>query len=40
MMREIIESIYQHQVFLITSHIRPDGDALGSELALYYMLRS
>ena len=40
MMREVIEQIYQYQTFLITSHIRPDGDALGSELALYYMLRS
>jgi len=40
MMREVIELIYQYQAFLITSHVRPDGDALGSELALYYMLRS
>jgi len=39
MMHEVIESIYRHQVFLITSHVRPDGDALGSELALYDMLR-
>ncbi len=26
--------------FLISSHINPDGDAIGSELALYHLLRS
>ena len=31
--------IGRHRVFLITSHERPDGDALGSELALFHMLR-
>ena len=25
---------------MITSHIRPDGDGIGSGLALYWMLRS
>ncbi|MDR2860972.1 MAG: bifunctional oligoribonuclease/PAP phosphatase NrnA, partial [Syntrophobacterales bacterium] len=39
MMREIIESIHQHRSFLLTSHMRPDGDSLGSELALYHLLR-
>jgi bifunctional oligoribonuclease and PAP phosphatase NrnA len=39
MLKEIIEAIYEGQSFLITSHIRVDGDALGSELALYLMLR-
>jgi phosphoesterase RecJ-like protein len=38
-MREVIGAIHQYQTFLITSHMRPDGDALGSELALYHMLR-
>jgi bifunctional oligoribonuclease and PAP phosphatase NrnA len=40
MLHEIIEQIRQHQLFLITAHIRLDGDALGSELALYHLLRS
>ena len=38
MIKEIIEAINNGQRFLITSHIRLDGDALGSELALYLLL--
>jgi phosphoesterase RecJ-like protein len=34
-LREIIES---HSRFLITTHVRPDGDALGSELAMAALL--
>ncbi len=40
MLHEIIKQIRQNQVFLITAHVRLDGDALGSELALYHLLRS
>jgi phosphoesterase RecJ-like protein len=40
MLRRISEQIGRHRVFLITAHERPDGDALGSELALCHMLRS
>jgi bifunctional oligoribonuclease and PAP phosphatase NrnA len=32
--------VRQHQRFLLTSHIRPDGDALGSELAMAGVLKS
>ncbi|PKN77439.1 MAG: DHH family phosphoesterase [Deltaproteobacteria bacterium HGW-Deltaproteobacteria-10] len=39
MFKEIIAAINEGQNFLITSHIRLDGDALGSELAVYLMLR-
>ncbi|MCX5849472.1 MAG: bifunctional oligoribonuclease/PAP phosphatase NrnA [Deltaproteobacteria bacterium] len=39
MISEIIEAINEGQSFLITAHVRLDGDALGSELALYLMLR-
>jgi phosphoesterase RecJ-like protein len=39
MLRRISEQIGRHRVFLITAHERPDGDALGSELALCHMLR-
>jgi phosphoesterase RecJ-like protein len=40
MIPRIIDIINQNATFLITSHERPDGDALGSALALYYMLRA
>jgi bifunctional oligoribonuclease and PAP phosphatase NrnA len=39
MIKEIIEAINEGQSFIITSHVRLDGDALGSELALYLMLQ-
>ncbi|PKN60346.1 MAG: DHH family phosphoesterase [Deltaproteobacteria bacterium HGW-Deltaproteobacteria-11] len=38
MIPRIVDIINQNATFLITSHERPDGDALGSELALYHML--
>jgi nanoRNase/pAp phosphatase (c-di-AMP/oligoRNAs hydrolase) len=34
MWQEIIKTIDAYESFLITSHINPDGDALGSEVAL------
>ncbi|MFH1080704.1 MAG: bifunctional oligoribonuclease/PAP phosphatase NrnA [Pseudomonadota bacterium] len=40
MIPRIIDIINQNATFLITSHERPDGDALGSELALYHMLKA
>ncbi|NOG85095.1 MAG: bifunctional oligoribonuclease/PAP phosphatase NrnA [Planctomycetes bacterium] len=36
---DIQDAIKRHNQFLITTHIRVDGDALGSELALYHALR-
>ena len=39
MASEIIAEIKKGRNFLITSHVRVDGDALGSELALYLMLK-
>jgi phosphoesterase RecJ-like protein len=38
MLNRIIDMINKHSSFLIVSHVRLDGDALGSELALYQML--
>ena len=32
--------VNQHQHFLLTSHIRPDCDALGSELGMAGILES
>ncbi len=40
MLPRISELINRHQRFLITAHERPDGDALGSELAFFHILRS
>jgi phosphoesterase RecJ-like protein len=40
MIKEIIKSINKGKSFLITSHVKLDGDALGSELALLLMLKS
>lgn len=39
MVKEILAAISQGKRFLITAHVRLDGDALGSELALYLMLK-
>jgi bifunctional oligoribonuclease and PAP phosphatase NrnA len=39
MLSQVVQLIEQQQKFMITSHIRPDGDGLGSGLALYWMLR-
>ncbi len=39
MLSQVIELIENHQRFAVTSHIRPDGDALGSSLALLWILR-
>jgi phosphoesterase RecJ-like protein len=38
MLRKIVDLITNHRRFLVTSHVRLDGDALGSELALYQVL--
>jgi bifunctional oligoribonuclease and PAP phosphatase NrnA len=40
MLSEVVDLIDQKQNFMITSHVRPDGDGLGSGLALYWMLMS
>jgi phosphoesterase RecJ-like protein len=37
---EIRDAILQRQRFVITSHARPDGDAIGSQLAMVYALRA
>ncbi|HPX12060.1 MAG TPA: hypothetical protein PKW20_07225, partial [Syntrophales bacterium] len=39
MEEKILEIVRKCRSFLITSHIRLDGDAIGSELALYHALR-
>src|SRR5215510_2530108 len=40
MLSQVVQLIEQQQRFMITSHVRPDGDGLGSGLALYWMLRA
>ena len=39
MLSQVIELIEKHDRFAITSHIRPDGDSLGSSLGLCWILR-
>jgi phosphoesterase RecJ-like protein len=39
MLSQVIDLIERHQRFAITTHIRPDGDGLGSSLALVWILR-
>lgn len=40
MVDEVLHSIERHQKFVLTSHARPDGDAIGSVLALSQILRA
>lgn len=40
MLSQVVELIESKQRFAITSHIRPDGDGLGSSLGLYWVLRA
>jgi len=39
-MNNVIKCIKQHKTFLISTHVHPDPDALCSEMAAYYYLRS
>jgi bifunctional oligoribonuclease and PAP phosphatase NrnA len=39
-LRQIVDAIRSRQRFVLSSHARPDGDAIGSELALAYALRA
>jgi phosphoesterase RecJ-like protein len=36
----VAEEIRKRQRFVLTSHVRPDGDAIGSQLAMAYALRA
>jgi len=38
-MAEVAEAIRRHRSFVLTTHVRPDGDACGSSLAMLYALR-
>lgn len=40
MLSQVVQLIEQKQRFIITSHVRPDGDGLGSGLALCWMLKA
>ena len=40
MFTKIRKIIREGKRFLITSHIDPDGDALGSAFSLYWVLKS
>ena len=36
----IVESIREHNTFCVVGHVRPDGDCVGSQLALTIALRN
>jgi phosphoesterase RecJ-like protein len=38
-LQRIVDEIRQRQRFVVTSHARPDGDAIGSSMAMAYALR-
>lgn len=38
-LQQIVDAIRSKQRFVVTSHARPDGDAIGSSLAMAYALR-
>ena len=40
MLSQVVELIENKQTFGITTHVRPDGDGIGSSLGLYWLLRS
>lgn len=40
MLSQVVELIESKHRFMITSHIRPDGDSMGSSLALYWTLKA
>src|SRR5258708_24981403 len=40
MLSQVVELIESKNSFGITSHVRPDGDSLGSSLGLYWLLES
>ncbi|HAX48338.1 MAG TPA: bifunctional oligoribonuclease/PAP phosphatase NrnA, partial [Bacteroidetes bacterium] len=40
MNRDIVSLINNNQEFIITSHVNPDGDSIGSEIALQLYLKS
>ncbi len=40
MISQVVELIESKRSFAITSHIRPDGDSLGSSLGLYWLLQA
>src|SRR5437667_9021440 len=39
-LQKIVEAIRVRQRFVISSHSRPDGDSIGSQLAMAYALRA
>jgi bifunctional oligoribonuclease and PAP phosphatase NrnA len=40
MLSQVVELIESKRRFMITSHVRPDGDSTGSSLALYWTLKA
>ncbi|HKT80304.1 MAG TPA: bifunctional oligoribonuclease/PAP phosphatase NrnA [Vicinamibacterales bacterium] len=39
-LQQIVDAIRTRQRFVVSSHVRPDGDSIGSQLAMAYALRA
>ena len=39
-LKSLIEVISKYRKIVIVSHVNPDGDALGSSLALYFFIKN
>ncbi|HEY0524794.1 MAG TPA: hypothetical protein VGD08_15475, partial [Stellaceae bacterium] len=39
-LRQIVEAVRARQRFVLSSHSRPDGDSIGSQMAMAYALRA
>ncbi len=39
-LQRIVDAIHQRQRFVVSSHARPDGDSIGSQLAFAYAIRA
>jgi phosphoesterase RecJ-like protein len=39
MFEKLEKLILENDSFLLTTHVNPDADAVGSEMAMYYLLK-
>jgi phosphoesterase RecJ-like protein len=39
-LRQIVDAVRAHQRFVLSSHARPDGDSIGSQLAMAFTLQA
>ena len=39
-MKKVIRFLKENNEFILMSHINPEGDSIGSQLAMYYLLKN